>query len=120
MKKLLVLALTLAMVLTSTGAVAEEKFDDITTRIVWYGSGSLIDESTNTIVSGHNSDLFINTVAYLCDFESAMDNHSKVVTINYLVMTEQQRTVLSVALIGLVPLTALVAGLAVYLRRRSR
>lgn len=102
------------------GAVAEEKFDDITTRIVWYGSGSLIDESTNTIVSGHNSDLFINTVAYLCDFESAMDNHSKVVTINYLVMTEQQRTVLSVALIGLVPLTALVAGLAVYLRRRSR
>lgn len=102
------------------GALAEEKIGDTTARVVWYGSAGITDDTINTRVSGGNSTLFINTLAYLCDFESALGEHTQSVEVKYLVLSSSQSTALGAAIAAVLPIALLAAGVAVYFKRRSR
>lgn len=104
----------------SIGAIITEKYGDITTRIAWYGAASMLDDSTNTLVRGNNSAVFVNTVGYLCDFSSAIGTHSKTMDVNYMVMSTGQSTFMGVVLCAILPLAVLAVGFAVYFRRRTK
>ena len=99
--------------------LAQEEHDDVLTRIVWYGSSSIVNDSADTLVSGANSDLFINTLAYLCDYESAISIHAKDITVSTLALTSAQVTFWTVVCTLVVPLITLLAGLGVWLKRRA-
>lgn len=102
------------------GAIAEEKVGDATARVVWYSSAGITDKLINARVSGSNSTLFVNTLAYLCDFKSAIGAHSQAVDINYLVMSSSQSTTVGVVIAVILPISLLAAGAIVYFKRRAR
>ena len=102
-------------------AIEEEVGGDQTARIVWFSSSGLADDEVNARVSGVNLDLFVNSLNWVChQSEDTITVRGKFLGSNYLTMTEQTSSLLSVAVIAIIPLAYLAVGAAVLYRRKRR
>ncbi len=101
-------------------AVTDEAEDGTTAHIVWVSSASLLDDSTNEMVSGGNQDLFLNALGWMCETEDSVTIHSKTLSTDYLTVSSATASLLSIVLVGILPLGYLAIGLVIYMRRRRR
>ncbi len=101
-------------------AITDSVDDDTESHIVWVSSSSLLDDSTNEMVSGGNQDLFLNALGWMCEVEDSISIHSKSLTSEYLTVDSGTASTLSMILVGLLPIGYLAIGLGMYLGRRRK
>jgi len=91
---------------------------DNESSVVWVSSMSLLDDSVNQQVSGGNQDFFINTIAWLCDYEDSITIHSKSLDTEYLTIPNSTATLLSIIVVGVIPILYLGIGIYTTVKRR--
>ena len=102
--------------------LASETLDDgIYSDVVWVSSAALLDESTNETVSGGNQDFFLNILSYLCEPEgSSISIHAKSLTTEYLTMDSSTASLLTILIMGVIPVGYLAVGVCIWFRRKRR
>lgn len=105
-----------ALAVAVTESIDEEK----ETGIVWVSAASLLDEQTNMQVSGGNQDFFLNSIHWLCGKEQGISIHAKSLAYDYLTMDSGTSTVLTLLIVGLLPLGYLGIGISTWTRRKKR
>jgi ABC-2 type transport system permease protein len=101
-------------------AITETLSDDAQTQIVWFSSAALLDDSTNTQVSGGNLDLFVNAMDWMCAQESSISIRAKSLDTEYLTVPSGAASLLSVLIVGLIPLGYLSIGIVTAVRRKRK
>jgi ABC-type uncharacterized transport system involved in gliding motility auxiliary subunit len=99
---------------------AEEKYSGTDIKVAWSGSDMMILEQADDIVSGSNTDLFINTLGWMCGKTSSINVRAKSTLTSYLTVTTSFKDVMGVAITVVLPAAALIAGVVIYVRRRRR
>ena len=102
--------------------LATETVDDgIEGNVVWISSAAIVDDQTNSQVSGGNQDFFLNVLGYLCEpEESSLSIHAKSMTTEYLTMSSGTSAALSLIVVGLIPIAYLAVGVVIWFRRKRR
>lgn len=103
-----------------TGVAVSEAFDDKETRIVWFSSSSLLDQSINTFVSGANYNLVLNSIGWMCDREETISIRAVDLTQETLLVTDMQKNIWSVVLCFILPVSVIALGLIIWTKRRKR
>lgn len=102
-------------------AISREIDDGITAEVIWISSGALVDEQTSAQVSGGNQDLFLNGLNYLCGgADSSITIHAKSLDQQTLTLDSGTASVLTVLVIGIVPMAYLAVGIWIWARRKRR
>ena len=101
-------------------AVTDTIDDGLESKIIWFSSGGLVDDSSNEKVSGGNEDLFLNAVNWLCGQDSSISIRAKSLSYEYLTMDSGTAAGLSLLVVGLIPAACLVAGIVIVYRRKHR
>ena len=102
-------------------AVSNAVEDGITSDIVWVSSAALVDDQTNTQVSGGNQDFFLNALGYLCQAEqSSLSIHAKSLDSETLTLDSAAVSTLTVAVVGVIPAACLALGIVIWIRRKRR
>lgn len=102
----------------SLGAAIED--GETNGRIVWYTSSDLLNKEYDELVNGTNSDLAVNSLSWLTEKDSSITIHSKKVSGNKLTVPSGAAARLGIVLIGIIPLTFLIIGAVISIRRRKR
>ncbi|MCC8066770.1 MAG: Gldg family protein [Clostridiales bacterium] len=98
----------------------EEETDTAETRVAVFTSSALVDDSANSMVSGGNYQLFVNTLSWACNQESSVSVPSKSTTLDYLTLTSASSSFWSIVTIAIIPGVILIMGLGIWLSRRKR
>ena len=102
-------------------AISDTVDDGITSDIVWVSSAALVDDQTNTQVSGGNQDFFLNALGYLCQAEqSSLSIHAKSLSSDTLTMDSATVSALTVAVVGVIPAAVITLGIVIWIRRKRR
>ena len=101
-------------------AISESLGDGLETKIVWVSSAALLDDSTNTQVSGSNLDLFVNALDWMCEQEDSISIRTKSLETEYLTIGSGTVSLLSVLFVGLIPLGYLGIGVYTSVRRKRK
>ncbi|MDD6213357.1 MAG: GldG family protein [Clostridiales bacterium] len=101
-------------------AITNEVDEDTTGKIIWIGSGSVIDEQTNMQVSGGNQDLFLNAINWICEKQDSIAIHAKSLSYEYLTINSRFASVFTIVIVALIPLCCIAAGIMIWVRRRRR
>ena len=104
----------------SLGVAISEEVEDGTTGIVWLTSSYMFDESTDLMVSGANTDLFLNALDWMCQRESAISIRAKDLSTEYLTVPSADASTWSLILVVTLPAAFLIAGAYVTVVRRKR
>ena len=99
-------------------AITENVKDDATTKLVVISSSYLLDDSI-TQLTGSNSDLFLNSLNWMCSRESNISIHSKALIDSTLTATAFQANMSALVFIIIIPLATILVGFIVWLRRRK-
>lgn len=89
-------------------------------RLVWFPSSDLLDEGVDAMVSGANSDLFLNALEWMSGQEETISIRAKSMDGERLTLTSAQSSLWSVVLIGVVPAAFVIIGLVVVIRRKRQ
>ena len=91
------------------------------TRLVWFGSPAIDDDSINEAVSGANQDLFLNAVTWMCDPEgSDFSIHTKTIAYERLTVPTNLSGILTALAVAIIPAVFLCIGIVIFVRRRRR
>ncbi len=102
-------------------AVTEEVDDDTESRVVWISSTYFLDESLDLTVGGSNSEFMLSAVAWAAGSDVDTSSISgKDLGITTIVMDSATSTMLSVIVVGVIPLALLAAGFIVWRSRRVK
>ena len=104
----------------SLGVAISEEVENSTTGIVWLTSSYMFDESTDMMVSGANTDLFLNALDWMCQRESAISIRAKDLSTEYLTVPSADASTWSLILVVTLPAVFLIAGAYVTIVRRKR
>ncbi len=99
-------------------AVAAESSAD-GSKVVWFGSSTIAEESIDTAVSGANTDLILNSIGWMCEIEDSVSIRAKTVTSEYLSLTSAQTGRWTMVVVGIIPIGFIAAGIYVWVRRRK-
>ncbi len=88
-------------------------------QIIWFSSSDFLEDMYNAFSSGANTDLALNALSDLIGESEAMAIRSKQLNYNYLTISDSTASTLKTLMIGLFPLTYLLAGVWVMLIRRK-
>lgn len=89
-------------------------------RMVWITSAMLMENSVNAMVSGGNSDLFMNSVNWMCDQQETISIRAKSLDESGLTLTQAQSSFWSAVLLGVIPGAIIVISIVVVVRRKRR
>lgn len=102
-------------------AITQTLDDGICSNLVWISSGALVDDQSNTRVSGGNLDLFLNAINWMCEQdESTISIHAKSLDMEYLTIDSGTSGLLTVLMVGLIPLGYLAVGIIIWFRRKHK
>ena len=104
----------------SLGVAIDEKYNDVETKLVVYGSSFMLDESMVSYSSIGNLDLFLNSVNYVADAPDALAVRTVSVEQKYLTMNAAQVNFWAVLIVAVIPVLILACGGYVCIRRRKR
>lgn len=107
---------------TMIGAAVEESIsEDAEARIVWLSSTSLLDSQVDARVGGSNTQFVLSSLSWLCDAEDLGSSISgKSLSTSMLTVDASAASMLSVFLVGIVPLFFLAVGFVIWRSRRRR
>ena len=106
-----------------TGVLIEMKVgenDEGLTKIIWYSSEGVISEDANSMSSGANLNLVLNSLTYMTGQTDSISIHSKSLQTDYLNVKASESIVHSVIMVGVIPALFLAAGIVITLRRRKK
>lgn len=101
-------------------AITETLSDGGETGVIWVSSAYLLDDSTNASISGGNEDFFLNCVNWLCGSESGISIHAKSLDAEYLAISSGTSSLLTMLMVGVIPVCFLAAGIVIWVRRKKR
>lgn len=101
------------------GVRATEVYNEVETNLIWFSSTQMLDADLDSYVSGANRDLFLNAISSVCGRSESVSIRAKTLDYNYLNMSAAQAGRISLIVIGVVPLTFLVIGVFVWIRRKK-
>lgn len=102
------------------GVAVTETVDAGETRFVWFSTSQFLLDDVNSLVSGANHDLFLNSLNYLCERENSISIRSKSLMSTYLTIPSGTASALSVLITAGLPLLVIIVGVVVCVRRRKR
>ena len=94
--------------------------ETIGSKILWFGSNNLLDDTYDEYSSGANMDLAMNGLNWVIGENDQISIRSKSMDYNYLSISESQSSILKICMIGLIPGLYLLFGIDEVLRRRRR
>lgn len=89
-------------------------------KMIWATTAELLSDRLNALVSGANSDLFMNALSWMCGQEETISIRAKSMDSSTLTLNGAQSTFWSAVLIGVLPGLLLIAGAVVTIRRKRR
>ena len=89
-------------------------------QIVWFSSGSFLEEIYNAYSSGANLDLAMNSLSSLIGEREAVSIRSKSLSYNYLTISDSEAAFLKLWMIGMVPLAFVLYGVVTVIDRRKK
>lgn len=89
-------------------------------RLVWLPTSYLLDADTDSLVSGANSDLVLNSFAWLVNSQQSISIHAKDLTMNTITVPANVGNLLGLSITILIPAVLIGVGVGVWLRRRKR
>lgn len=101
-------------------AITDTIADSTEAHIVWVSSAALVDDWSNTKVSGGNLDFFINVFGWMCELEDSISIHSKSIDYNMLTVDEGTASILIALVVGIIPAAYLIIGICIFVRRKRR
>lgn len=101
--------------------VTEDISDEKQTQVVYYGSSSLLDSTTNQQVSGGNTELLLDTLGWMCENDTPVISvDSKSLETGYLTMSEYDSGYWSAMTCGIIPVLFLIIGGVIWFKRRKQ
>ncbi len=89
-------------------------------QIVWFTSTLFTQSSYDQAVGGINTDLFLNSLSWMCKSESSITIHAKPITNEYLTVSSLSSAMLSLVVVVLLPLAFIAVGVYVAISRKKR
>ena len=80
----------------------------------------MLDSSIDRMVSGANSNTFMNAVNWMCDQIESISIRAKSLDVEGLTVTGEERNHLSILMIGVLPMCIVGLGTAVTIRRKRK
>ena len=100
----------------NTGAISE--YND--GKLIWFTGSDMLNDSIDRMVSGGNSNLFLNAVNYCCDQEESISIRAKSMDTETLTLSDTQNSFWSIMLVGFIPLAFIAAGVIIIIWRKRR
>ena len=101
--------------------VTEDISDDKQTQLVYYGSSSLLDSTTNQQVSGGNTKLLLDTLGWMCENDvPVISVDSKSLETSNLTISEYDSGYWSAMTCGVIPVIFLIIGGVIWFKRRKQ
>lgn len=102
-------------------SITESLSDDKETKIVYYSTANILDGQINQMVSGGNEQLVMSSLNWMTetDENTLVSIPSKSLEVSYLTMTDYDASFWKICTIGLIPGLFLVAGFAIWFKRRK-
>ena len=101
-------------------AVTDQVDEDVQSHVVWVSSATLLDDAASMVVSGANQDLFLNSLSWMTQQEQSISIHAKSLGYDYLTIPSSTASLLTVVMVGLIPLACLGVGITIWIRRKRR
>jgi len=93
---------------------------DTGAQIVWYSTSYLLDDETDKYVAGANTDLFINSLGWMCGRNETISIHPKDMSVEYLTVPAGAISFWSAVLVAVLPGGVLLTGGIIWHKRRRR
>lgn len=97
-----------------------QTLDEGESHIVWVSSSALLDDATNSTISGGNQDFFLNALGWMCEHEDSISIHAKSMDYEYLTMSSATASQLTILVIAVIPLVYLGTGICTWIRRKRK
>ena len=101
-------------------AISEDLGDGNTTQIVLCTSAWLLQDTLLSQFNISNTDLFANSLGWMCEQESTVNIPVKSTSIEYIMVPAAQLNLWSSVCIIILPAALLIAGLIIWLWRRKK
>ena len=102
----------------SLGVAISETLDKGTTQIVWLTSSQMFASQADTVVSGGNTDLFLNSLDWMCQLENSISIRAKNLNSENLIVPSSASAIWTLVLVGIIPLAFLGVGAYTVIKRR--
>jgi len=102
------------------GVAITDEVDGGEAKIVWLTTSMMFDDDVDTMVSGANTDLLLNSLGWMCERETAISIHAKSLDAEQLVVSSGDAARWSVILIGVLPLALILSGVFVVVGRKRK
>ena len=99
---------------------AEEDYDDVNTRMVWISCTGMMNDDIDKLVSGGNSDLLRNSLAWLTGREDTISIRAKSLSAEALTVPSSSAYIIMAVTIIIIPLLIIALGFIIWIRRRKR
>lgn len=105
-----------------TESVGEDQEGEaLETQLVCFGSYTLLDDQTNSQVSGGNQQLIMDALGWMCENDAPVISvESKSLSMEYLTIPEYDSGYWSLITIGVIPVAFLVIGGIIWFKRRKQ
>ncbi len=90
------------------------------TKLIWFASPFIVDESADQIVSGGNSNVFLSSLTWVTGKASSVSIAAKSMQVAALMITETESNLWAVITVAVIPLLFAGFGLWVWMKRRKR
>lgn len=103
------------------GAAAERQVsEDVVSRLVWFPSSYILDDTINEASSGGNAQLLIGCIQYLTGDDTSVSVAGKDLGGGKLIVPQTEAGILSILLVAVLPIGLIAAGILVIRRRKRR
>lgn len=89
-------------------------------KLIWFTSGSMLQNNVDLVVSGGNSNLLLNALNWMGGQEESISIRAKSMDEERMTVPASSSSFWSVIMIGLIPLTLIGTGIIIYVRRKRR
>ena len=90
------------------------------TQLVVFTSARMFEQATSSLAAGANDDLFINALDWMCERASAISIRAKSLDTEYLTVSTASASLLSAIFIAVLPLSFIIVGAVITIKRRKR
>lgn len=102
------------------GVAISEEVEGGSTGIVWLTTSYMFNNDVDMLVSGANTDLFLNALDWMCQRESSISIRAKDLSTEYLTVPSSDVSTWSLILVVTLPLAFILAGAYITVTRRKR
>lgn len=89
-------------------------------KLAWFASAAMLSDSVDEMVSGANSDLFLNALNWMCEQEESISIRAKDLSEPTLTLTAADSRLWTIVFVGVIPVGLVVIGVVIWIRRKRR